>query len=198
MQFFPAADKFFDEVRNVTQIRDRLSPNTQMDIDEIGVILPGDNQNTPNPPAIYWNSAGALFAYIFGNLCKQGIHVLGESQLMGYPPLNQSQFPASPGGIDPQFASVTEIDWGTGEGNARYWTLKMLIEQFSEGDAIVQTTVSDDSSLFAQGFVKEGTNEYLVLIVNKINDDVTVEMDNLTGGKYYVCFLLFFSFYFFF
>jgi hypothetical protein len=52
----------------------------------VGVILPNDN--VPNPgkiPDVYWNAAGAMYAYVFSNLGKFGIEVIGESQLVGYP-----------------------------------------------------------------------------------------------------------------
>lgn len=129
-QFFPSADSFVIEVQNVTAIRDALSPTTKLDVDECGVILPGDNSDSPNPPNIYWNAAAAMYAYLFGKLSVEGVDIIGESQLMGFPPLSHKQFPASPDGIPPQFASVTELDWNTGVGNARYWALKLLIEQF--------------------------------------------------------------------
>jgi hypothetical protein len=31
------------------------------------------------------------------------------------------------------------LNWTTGEGNARYWVLKLLIEEFAPGDALVET-----------------------------------------------------------
>jgi hypothetical protein len=43
-----------------------------MDIDEIGVILPNDNDPNPGPiPEPYWNAAGAMYAYLFGMWVKK-------------------------------------------------------------------------------------------------------------------------------
>lgn len=73
-EFFTQADGFFETVKNITAIRDRLSPHTKIDIDELGVILPDDNELIPVPiPEPYWNAAGAMFAYIYGTLALEGI-----------------------------------------------------------------------------------------------------------------------------
>lgn len=81
--FFTQADKFFTEVSRIISIRDSLSPRTKIDIDEIGVILPDDNVQNPIPiPAPYWHAAGAMFAYIVGNLAQVGVDALGESQVI--------------------------------------------------------------------------------------------------------------------
>eukprot|EP01084_Bolivina_argentea_P178465 308503_1 len=186
--FFPAVDNFITEVQNIIKIRNELSPNTKLDIDEIGVILPGDNSNSPNPPDIYWNAAAAMFAYLFPKLVVEGVDIMGQSQLMGYPPLPQSFFPASPGGISPQFASVTEIDWETGVGNARYWLLKLLIDNFEIGDKLVKTTFTETSSFYAQGFIcNNGNKDKKILVVNKKNQNITVTFNGVdNGGKLYV------------
>ena len=98
-------------VKYIEAIRKRLSPETKTDTDELGVILPDDNRTGETPeqinkriPPKYWNLAGSLSAYLYIELAKQGIDVIGESQLVGYPT---------------QFPSVTMIDWNTGKPNAR-------------------------------------------------------------------------------
>ena len=185
-QFFPDADTFFIEVQNITKIRDKLSPETKIDIDEMGVILPNDN--TPGvaiPPAIYWNAAGAMFAYCFGKLSALGIDILGESQFMGYPEIPESEFPSSPDGLPPQFPSVTEIDWNTGVGNARYWILKLLIDHFHIGMKAVDTRFNSSNEFFAQGFMDPSSQTNVILLVNKIYNNITINYDGLTGGKLY-------------
>jgi hypothetical protein len=50
---------FYLQVETIISIRDRLNPNVKLDIDEIGVILPNDNDIPYVPfPNIYWNAAG--------------------------------------------------------------------------------------------------------------------------------------------
>ena len=166
--FFPSADGFINDVKKIENMRKSLSPETRTTIDEIGVILPGDNSpESPMFPLIYWNAAGAMYAYIFSNLALQGkytrtlylcsvlfrvihltvcvcvskfsgIDVLGQSQLVGFPALPNL-------GLAPQFPSIALLNWTNGIGNARYWVLHMLIHNFQPGDIFVQTTVNQST-----------------------------------------------------
>ena len=86
-----------------------------------------DRQSCPDHiPHLYWNAAGSLYAYLFIDLSKQGIDIIGESQLVGYP----SQFP-----------SVSMMDWKNGKPNARYWVLKLIKDNFHSGDTLVNNRV---------------------------------------------------------
>jgi hypothetical protein len=50
-------DDFFTVVSRVEEIRKALSPGTRTTIDEIGVILPDDNDAAaPAFPLIYWST----------------------------------------------------------------------------------------------------------------------------------------------
>ena len=54
-------------------------PHTKIDLNEIGVIMPHDNVPgmgiTANLPDIYWNAAGATYAYVFATLAPLGVEV---------------------------------------------------------------------------------------------------------------------------
>ncbi|HTV81702.1 MAG TPA: hypothetical protein VME18_03550 [Acidobacteriaceae bacterium] len=155
--FFDQANGFLSTTRYILAIRDRLSPRTKIDTDELGVILPFDPAGPPPGqmiPHIYWNAAGALYAYLFVELSKMGVDVIGESQLVGYP----SQYP-----------SVSMIDYTNGKSNARYWVLKLLVDNFHSGDRLVATSVhgSDAGRVLAQGFVT--ARDRRLLLVNKAN-----------------------------
>ncbi len=159
--FFDQADRFLSTVGYIEQIRKRLSPATRTDTDELGVILPTDN--TPNDakiaiPALYWNAAGALYAYLYIELAKQGIDVIGESQLVGYP----SQYP-----------SVTMIDWKDGKPNARYWVLKLIKDNFHPGDRIVKSD-SGSAAFTAQAFITSKGKK--LLLVNKRDRVIEVKL----------------------
>jgi Glycosyl hydrolases family 39 len=128
--FFEQADKFLDVVGYIEAIRKRLSPATKTTVNETGCILPADigqslpgKEHAPIPDA-YWNLCGAVFAYVYAGLARQGIDVVGESQLLGYPT---------------QFPSVTMLDWKTGEPNARYGLLKLLLDNFRPGDRLAHS-----------------------------------------------------------
>jgi hypothetical protein len=149
--FFTEADGFLNTVRYVEAIRKRLSPATKTDLDELGCILPTDNtaaDKTP-PPAAYWNLAGSLYAYLFIELSRMQIDVIGESQLVGYPT---------------QFPSVSLMNWENNKPNARYWVLKLIKDSFHPGDKLVETS-GGSNNLEAQAFVTAAGRE--LLLVNK-------------------------------
>ena len=164
--FFDQADRFLATVRYIDAIRQRLSPQTKTDTDELGIILASDEaeiaESKAHPdkiPALYWNAAGALYAYLYGELALQGIEVIGESQLVGYP----SQFP-----------SVSMIDWKNGKPNARYWVLSLLKDNFHPGDQLVSTTLSSHSDIAAQAFVTSAGKK--LLLINKRNRAIDVTL----------------------
>ncbi len=164
--FFDQADRFIATVRYIDSIRKRLSPSTKTDTDELGVILPTDGVEIAavkalpdHIPALYWNAAGSMYAYLYMELANQGIDVIGESQLVGYP----SQFP-----------SVSMMDWKNGKPNARYWVLSLLKDSFHPGDKLVKTEVSRGSDVASQGFVTPAGRK--LLLVNKRNRTIQVQL----------------------
>jgi hypothetical protein len=166
--FFNQADGFLTATRFIVAIRDRLSPQTKIDTDELGVILPTDGLEiaaskplADHIPHAYWNAAGALYAYLFVELSKLGIDVIGESQLVGYP----SQFP-----------SVSMINYNSGKPNARYWVLKLLKDNFHAGDKMVATPerIFGTSDVEIQGFITPQGRK--VLLVNKTNTEKMIQL----------------------
>jgi hypothetical protein len=165
--FFDQADHFLDTVRYIESIRQRLSPQTKTDANELGSIAADDNRSGPIViPNSYWNLSGALYAYVYAELAKLGIEYAGESQLVGYPT---------------QFPSVTMVNWETGQPNARYWVLKLLHDNFGPGDNLVDTLV-DSPYVYALGIVtREGKHK--VLLVNKRDRTFAVSMPGASGGR---------------
>jgi hypothetical protein len=170
--FIDQADRFLTNVRYIESIRKRLSPETKTDTDELGVILPTDELEIRDSaalpdhiPELYWNAAGVLYAYLFINLSKQGIDVIGESQLVGYP----SQFP-----------SVSMMNWNNGKPNARYWVLKLIKDNFHPGDTLLETRFTRWSDVDGQAFATPGGKKLLLL--NKRNRKVEVALPPGSGG----------------
>ena len=94
----------------VLVMRDSSSfPAVKIDLDELGVIMPGDNDPSrgldADLPDIYWNAAGAAYAYVFATLAPLGVEVLGQSQLAGSPKIPEWGIPL------PQYPSVSLLDW---------------------------------------------------------------------------------------
>lgn len=142
VNFFADADGFIHEMLTTwVPFRDSTAPDIKLDLDELGVILPGDN-NPGQPlnatiPRPYWNAAGSMYAYLYMNLAPAGVDVLGHSQLAGNPNISEYGIPL------PQYPSVSLIDWRTGWGNARYWVTYLLIHHFGQaGDVFYNTTVT--------------------------------------------------------
>ncbi|MEP7144129.1 MAG: glycosyl hydrolase family 39 [Ferruginibacter sp.] len=154
--YFERADNFINRVRYIENIRRRLSPKTKTTINEVGSIL--HNEETGIDPA-YWNLSGGLYAYLYLELTKLGIDIIGESQLVGYP----SQFP-----------SVSMMNWTNGNPNARYWVLKLLKDNFGPGDVLVQTDVEGErrEDVSMQAFKTGRGNK--ILIINKRNKNINI------------------------
>ncbi|MGA8042707.1 MAG: glycosyl hydrolase family 39, partial [Terracidiphilus sp.] len=155
--FFDQANGFLNTVRYVEAIRKRLSPETKTDTDELGVILPTDNTAADKvpPPTRYWNLAGSLYAYLFIELSRLQIDIIGESQLIGYPT---------------QFPSVSMMNWTNNKPNARFWVLKLIKDSFHPGDQLVETKLGGEhggSDLAAQAFVTPAGRK--LLLANKRN-----------------------------
>jgi hypothetical protein len=160
-------------VRYVESIRKHYSPATKTDLDELGVILTEDDKEIGTPgyvaspePARYWNLAGSMYAYLYVECAKLGIDVIGESQLVGYP----SQFP-----------SVSMMNYNTSEPNARYWTLKLLLDNFGPGDKLAETKNSVNTYAVQAFLTAKGKK---LLVLNKRNRDQQVTLpQDASGGN---------------
>ena len=160
--FFAQADGFLNAVRYIEIIRKRLSPATKTDLDELGVILPTDNTDADKvpPPAAYYNLAGSLYAYLFIELSRLQIDIIGESQLVGYPT---------------QYPSVSMMDWTNNKPNPRFWVLKLIKDSFHPGDALVDTSL-ESPDVEAQAFLTPAGHK--LLLANKRDRVVEVELPN--------------------
>ena len=173
--YFDQADGFLKTVRYIESIRNRLSPETKTTIDELGVISADDTvQDRPGHVVkpiedSYWNLAGAMYAYIFGELTKIGIDVAGESQLVGFPT---------------QFPSVSMVDWNNGKPNARFWVLKLLHDNIGAGDKLVEIepVTHDNPYVYTIAFVTHDGKKR-VLLVNKRNRSFDVAIAGASGGQ---------------
>ena len=159
--FCEQADKFLDTVRRIESIRRRLNPSTKTDIDELGVIAP--DESWKNQP-IYWNAAGAMFAYFYAELSKLGIEYIGESQLVGYPT---------------QYPSVSMVNWETGQPNARFRVLELLKNNFGPGDQLVATQTTRPE-VAAQGYLTRTGRK--LLLINKENAPVGVNLPSAAAN----------------
>ena len=172
---FAQAYGFLNTVRYVEAIRSRLSPKTRTTLDELGVILPDDlRQSEPGyqfKPISnsHWNLSGALYAYLFGELTRMGIDVVGQSGLISHPMF---------------FPSVSMVDWNNGRPNARFRILELLHSNFGPGDKLVEFSglqSSLQSELYALPVTTRDGKER-VLLVNKSVHEVNVTVAGAARG----------------
>lgn len=162
--YFDHCDAFLHGVKYAESIRKRLAPNVKTDLDELGTFI-----NNDHIEPIYYNLSAAVYAYLFIELSKMQIDVIGESQLVGFPT---------------QFPDVTMINYLNNKPNPRYWVLKMILDNIKSGSSLTQTSVdaNDGNFISAQSFVVNGQKK--VLLLNKSDKDISVKLPaDLTGAN---------------
>jgi hypothetical protein len=169
-----SAKVFADRIREVIKIRDELSPETKLVIDELGTfdtIKHGEDVAQAQEPYSaynprYWVAIGANWAVNFITAESLGIRVIGVSQLLSYPT---------------QCPSIAMVNWDTAHPNAHYWVLKLIHDNFAPGDRLVRTQ-SPSTDVVAQASITPSGRK--VLLVNTSNRAVTVNLANaFTGAR---------------
>ena len=170
--YFDQADRFLEDVGYIEAIRKMLSPRTGTMVNEIGTMLPDDwSQMSPDyvfkpiRPS-YWNLSAATFAYVFVGLERLGIDAAGESSI-----------PNAPG----MWPSIAMLDWNTAQPNARYWVLKLILNNLRPGDKLVETS-ADSGDVATQAFVSP-RGERKLLLINKREREFDVELPEARGAK---------------
>ena len=115
-------------------------------MDEVGILLgcggvPGGANATlaAGNQTAWWNIQSVIWAFWIGELGAAGVDMVGASQFVGWPgTLFQ---PAK------NCAEMSVVDWRTGLGNARFWTMKMLIDGLGHEDKRVLATNLTAASL---------------------------------------------------
>ena len=100
---------------------------------------------------------------------------------IGYPELPDLQ-------LQPQYGSVALLNWTTGEGTAKYWTTKLLIETVDIDNDMAVVTQTDDvggENVFSQAFIGKNGRRW-VLIVNKRYANVDIFLPGCTGGRMWI------------
>lgn len=174
---FAYVDSFVNEkIAAVNAVIAALAPGVRTFLDECGtdmdgVLSPG---GPPGDNPLYWVASGSSFIYLYARAAalgaSGGIMSVGMSQLMDAP------------GQEP---SVTMLDWNSGNGTARYWSLWLLRRSLGPGDNLVATSATNataSASVFAQAYWRSSsTDAPMVLLVNKANavTNVTVAVTGL-------------------
>ncbi len=175
---FNQADGFLNTVHNIEDTRKRLSPETRVDLDELGVVLPGDttwaDRKKVDPiPDKFWNLSSALYAYLYIKLAKEGIDIAAESQYLGFPDAKTG---------NELYASIPLVDWRSGKPNARFRVLQLLKDNFGPGDQLIFTgtswsTLFPDVNIAAQAF--RTTKGKKLLLLNKRSFPIDVDISRV-------------------
>ena len=158
--FFSEADVFVARVRaDVVPALDLFPAyeNVTILVDSVLTLLPGDdddnnhnnnnnnNENNgggsngfmdpepvPEPPELYWLASGAAFVCTYAQLAALGrVAAVGMGVYSAHPALpawavNHSAHP-----------STSMTNWTTGQPNARYWALKLLVDHVPAGTRLL-------------------------------------------------------------
>jgi hypothetical protein len=187
---FDQGEAFLHTVAFMEGIRKRLSPDTKVNVSELGIILPDDfvamtslllgKPDTAEKIAVsqsripsgYWNLSGALFAYLWMELSKQGIDIVTASELMV--------------GNSRVFPSINLIDPVSGKPNARLQVLRLLVDNFKPGDRLVTTRCDyvsgTPANLAVQAF--ETSEGRKLLVINKRMQPVDLDLGKKGSARH--------------
>ncbi|GAB2471608.1 hypothetical protein GCM10027063_10200 [Promicromonospora xylanilytica] len=169
--FFAQADAFLDQVRHIDAIRRRLAPHAETHINELGTFPPAPMDPAPAFPEAYWTLSAAVQSYLWAKLVELGIDLVGIAEFIDYPGMN-------PG--------ISLLAWETGEPNARYDALALLLRHFGPGDALVTTSATaahgyPDPRVHVQAYLTvDGSRK--ILFVNKTAEPVRVAVPTLASS----------------
>lgn len=160
---------FADQLREVTRIRDELSPQTQIAIDELGTFNQlnagggggADDALYSSFSPLYWVASGANWVDNFITAEKLGIPLISMTQMVGAPR---------------QSPSCSMINPNTARPNAHYWALSLINEHFGPGNKLV-TTTSNSPDVVAQAQIT-ATGQKL-LLVNTSDYAVAVDLSGV-------------------
>eukprot|EP00937_MAST-01D_sp_MAST-1D-sp2_P004543 g4543.t1 len=166
-RLFDYVDDFVDnKVTAVQAVVSRLSPGTVTMLDECGTVGPILG-GLADP--MYWVASGAYWAYFWARAAVRhgaSVGVVGQSQFMDSPD-------REPG--------VTMMDWTTGNGTAKYWTTRLIVESTAMGDIFRQTETDAGAPVYAQAFTHGA--ERRVLLINKQNALTSVAVAGAASAR---------------
>jgi hypothetical protein len=167
-----SADTFEARIREVMKIRDQLSPETKVIVDEMGtfdVIKPGEEACRANEPykafnPLYWNANGANWAVNFIHAEQLGLPLISMSQMVGYPT---------------QCPSIAMFNPDTAQPNAHYWALWLINKSFGPGNRLVATNSSTEDVVAQAAITSSGRK---ILLVNTTDQSIEVDLAGVYKG----------------
>jgi len=171
---------FAGVLRDVIKVRDQLSPNTKIAIDELGTFdalktFDFNDPNSSNPANTtepysaynpkYWVATGGNWAVNFIIAENQGVPLFSMTQMVGAP--TQSE-------------SCSMINWDTAQPNAHYRVLQLINSNFGPGDKLVDTQ-SSSTDVVAQASITSSGRK--VLLVNTSDKTIVANLGQAFTGS---------------
>ena len=130
---FVQSAQFLVSARRIKELVNELAPGTLVYCNEIGVLAPDPAEQLDpfGQDRWWWNLEAAQYGYVYGELAALGVDGMAASQLTGYPG---------------NAASISMLDWTTGQGNAWYWVVKMFVDTLGSGKKDVLTLLNNHPS----------------------------------------------------
>lgn len=178
MAAFDEIPVFLKEVDQIIALRNQFSPTTGLNVNEAGVIPMNDNTVGVDPlPPLYFNMAAAVYTILVAQLSVKKVNVVGSSQFVGC-----TENPAW-SIWERQYPGVSMTNWTSGNGNPRYWALKLYLQYFGPGDRIVPVrSAGDNDSIFIQARLTVHEKK-AILLVNKSDQVQTIHLSHIVGAK---------------
>ncbi|MBB3051396.1 hypothetical protein FHS23_002419 [Prauserella isguenensis] len=167
--FFAQADGFLDQLRLISSIARRLSPETRLLVNEVGTYPPDLMNPAPEIPEDYWALSATVQTYLWARCLTEAVDLVGIAEFAGYPEM---------------IPGVSLVDWDSGEPNARYHALKLMVDHVKPGDRLVPTTAGfpgyPDARVHAQA-VETATDRRLLVLVNKRDHPIDLQIAGWDG-----------------
>eukprot|EP01060_Flectonema_neradi_P041093 TRINITY_DN9621_c0_g1_i3.p1 TRINITY_DN9621_c0_g1~~TRINITY_DN9621_c0_g1_i3.p1 ORF type:complete len:513 (+),score=91.04 TRINITY_DN9621_c0_g1_i3:49-1539(+) len=168
--YFSQMDTFVAEATKIEAIKHSYQSSTETFINEIGCASGSYMEDG------FYSLCAATYAYLFAKGSVLKIEHFGMSQVIGFTGRTLCD------GCSDEWPSTSMVDWYSGEGNARYWALKILIEQFPTGSKVAHNTTSPEG-VAVQAFTVG--QQQKILLVNTMLTSTDINL-NIVGSYHSV------------
>ena len=179
--FFAQMDAFVQEVAEVEGIKHSFETDAwkvQTFINEIGC---GSADRKAALQDGWFTLCAATYAYLLAKAAPLRVERFGMSQVIGFTGDTLCR------GCEDEWPVTSMVDWVTGDGNARYWVLRMLLDELPRGLKRVPATnvrcePGAPRAAHAQAFVTVPDGRRKVLVVSKHPATLRIRVSGATGG----------------
>ncbi|HEX4267661.1 MAG TPA: hypothetical protein VHY36_07230 [Steroidobacteraceae bacterium] len=181
---FAQAKAFIGDIGYVSAIRDRLSPPTQVMVDELGTIVGTEAPQVPWPKELsgqipfHLRLSAAMYAYIYGSFAQMGVASIGQTGMNAG---------VAGGGNVGAYVALTMLTPGVGAPNVRYKAARLLMSEFPPGSKVVDSYTGigywgNPPPIYVQAFISPD-GKRRVLLVNEQDAPYSVVIPGAKGAR---------------